>query len=138
MEAASAGRTEVARVLLDAGAAVDARDRLGRTALDVAETTGRADLVRLLRSRGARGSGKSVGDTACVRKWGGDGFCGVIERVEPTRFRLRVTRVEGCVGGCAPDDCSGGDRIAGPAESLDRRVWVKSWCLTQTYPGSAR
>ena len=138
IEAASAGRTEVARVLLDAGAAVDARDRLGRTALDVAETTGRADLVRLLRSRGARGSGKSVGDTACVRKWSGDGFCGVIEQVEPTRLRLRVTRVEGCVGGCDADECSGGDRIAGPTESLDRRVWIKSWCLTQTYPGSAR
>jgi ankyrin repeat protein len=138
MEAVSAGRTEVARVLLDAGAVVDARDRLGRTALDFAEGSGRADLARLLRSRGARGSGKSVGDTACVRKWAGDGFCGVIERVEPTRLRLRVTRVEGCVGGCDADECSGGDRIAGPSESLDRQVWIKSWCLTQTYPGSAR
>jgi ankyrin repeat protein len=138
MEAAAAGQAEVARILLDAGADVDARDRLGRTALDMAEAAGQAGLVRLLRSRGARGSGKSVGDTACVKKWAGQGFCGVIERTEPTRFRLRVTRVEGCVGGCEPDECSGGNRIAGPAESLDRRFWVKSWCLTQTYPGSAR
>jgi len=138
MEAASAGRVEIAQILLDAGAELDARDRLGRTALDLAETAGRADLVRLLRSRGARGSGKSVGDTVCVKKWAGQGFCGVIERVEPTRLRLRVTHVEGCVGGCPADECSGGETIAGPSESLDDHVWIKSWCLTQTYPGSAR
>lgn len=139
MEAAAAGRNDIARLLIDAGADVDARDRLGRTALDVALRAGQAPMVRLLRGRGAVGSGKSPGDTVCVRKWQGDGFCGVVERVEPNRFRVRVTSVEGCLGGCATqDECSAGEPISGPSESLGRILWVPSWCLTQTYPGSGR
>jgi ankyrin repeat protein len=139
MEAAAAGRNDVARVLIDAGADVDARDRLGRTALDVALRAGQAPMVRLLRSRGAVGSGKSPGDTVCVRKWQGEGFCGVVELVEPNRFRVRVTSVEGCLDGCATrDECSAGEPIRGPSESLERILWVPSWCLTQTYPGSGR
>jgi ankyrin repeat protein len=139
MEAAAAGRNDIARLLIDAGADVDARDRLGRTALDVALRAGQAPMVRLLRSRGAVGSGKSPGDTVCVRKWQGEGFCGVVERVEPNRFQVRVTGVEGCLGGCAAgDECSAGEPIAGPSESLGRVLWVPGFCLTQTYPGSAR
>ncbi len=53
---------------------------------------GRAELARLLRAHGARGSGKSIGDTVCVRPWAGDGYCGVVQAVDPTRARLRVTR----------------------------------------------
>jgi ankyrin repeat protein len=139
MEAAAAGRNDIARLLIDAGADVDARDRLGRTALDLALRAGQAPMVRLLRSRGAVGSGKSPGDTVCVRKWQGEGFCGVIERVEASRFRVRVTGVDGCIEGCAAgDECSAGEPVRGPSESLGRALWVPSSCLTQTYPGSGR
>jgi ankyrin repeat protein len=137
MEAAAAGRNDIARLLIDAGADVDVRDRLGRTALDVALRAGQAPMVRLLRSRGAVGSGKSPGDTVCVKKWQGEGFCGVIEGVEPNRFQVRVTSVEGCVGGCAAGDaCSAGEPIS--ERSLDRLLRVPSYCLTQTYPGAGR
>ncbi|MFI5183004.1 MAG: ankyrin repeat domain-containing protein, partial [Vicinamibacteria bacterium] len=81
MAAAAAGRREAAAALLSAGADADARDRLGRTALDVAERAGHSDVARLLRDRGASGSGKSPNDTVCVRRWGGSGFCGIIDRV---------------------------------------------------------
>jgi ankyrin repeat protein len=139
MEAAAAGRNDIARVLIDAGAEVDVRDRLGRTALDLALRAGQAPMVRLLRSRGAVGSGRSPGDTVCVKKWQGEGFCGVVEGVGPSRLRVRVTRVEGCVGGCAAGDvCSAGEPVNGPSESLGKLLWVPSSCLTQTYPGSGR
>ncbi len=139
MAAVAGGRKEVAVVLMDAGADPDAHDRLGRTPLDIAQKAGHADLVRLLRSRGAQGSGKSLNDTVCVKRWGGSGFCGAIDRVEGNRYLVRVTRVEGCEGGCAADEaCSGGEPIQGPAASLGRLVWVRNSCLTQTYPGSGR
>jgi ankyrin repeat protein len=134
MEAAQRGSTRLAGLLLDAGADPDARDRVHGTALDVAERAGHAELARLLRARGARGSGKSVGDIVCVRRWGGDGFCGRLEAVEPTRYRMRVLRVEGCGEGCPSDaDCTGGRSVGGagglaPEESL----WVRSWCVTHT------
>jgi ankyrin repeat protein len=57
MEAAQRGSTRLAGLLLDAGADPDARDRVHGTALDVAERAGHAELARLLRARGARGSG---------------------------------------------------------------------------------
>lgn len=137
MAAVAGGRKEAAVALLDAGADPDAHDRLGRTPLDVAQRAGQANLVRLLRSRGARGSGKSLSDTVCVQRWGGDGFCGAIERIEGNRFLVRLTRVEGCEEGCFADPgCSGGERIT--SGSLGRQVWVLNSCLTRTYPGSGR
>ena len=134
MEAARAGDARVARLLLDAGAAVDARDRLEGTALDVAERSGQTALARLLRERGARGSGKSVGDLVCSRRWGGDGFCGRVEAVEPARYRLKVETVVGCVEGCAADaDCSAGQAVGGPGGvHTGQTLWVRSWCLTHT------
>ena len=139
MEAAAGGHGKVARLLIRAGADVDARDRLGRTALDRAEQAGRSGMVRLLRSQGGRGSGRSVGDTVCVRKWAGAGFCGLVEAVEGVRLRLRLTTVEGCENGCGPDEqCSGSTRIVSPSGDAGRVFWVPSWCLTHTYPGSAR
>jgi hypothetical protein len=139
MEAAEAGRRDAVAVLLSAGADPDVHDRLGRTPLDVAERAGQADIARLLRARGALGSGKSSNDTVCVRRWGGSGFCGIIDRVERNRYLVRVTRVEGCGAGCAADpQCSGGESIQGPAASVGRRVWVRNSCLSQTYPGSGR
>jgi ankyrin repeat protein len=134
MEAARAGDARVARLLLDRGASVDARDRLEGTALDVAERAGQAAMARLLRERGARGSGKSVGDRVCSLRWSGHGFCGRIESVEPTRYRIRVDAVAGCEGGCpAEDDCSAGRPVGGPGGlRAGETVWTRSWCLTHT------
>jgi hypothetical protein len=134
MEAAKHGDATVARLLLDAGASLDARDRLEGTALDVAERAGQAALARLLRDRGARGSGKSVGDLVCSRRWGGAGFCGRIEAVEPTRYRLRLETMAGCETGCPADaDCSAGRDVGGPGGLREgETLWVRSWCLTHT------
>ncbi|HXK12644.1 MAG TPA: ankyrin repeat domain-containing protein [Vicinamibacteria bacterium] len=132
-QAAETGDLALARVLLEAGAHPDVRARSRGTPLDVAERAGRSDLARLLRAHGARGSGKSIGDTVCVRPWKGDGFCAVVEGVDPTRFRLRVSRVVGCEGGCAPEaSCSAGQLVGpgglGPGDAL----WVPASCLTHT------
>jgi ankyrin repeat protein len=136
IEAAAAGRIEVARLLLRAGADVDARHRELGTALDVAERAGRADLAALLRAHGARGSGKSVGDTVCVRRWAGSGFCGTVEDRREHRFLLRVLRLEGCEVGCEPDaHCSAGRPVGGPSVDALRsgvELAVPSWCLTHT------
>jgi Ankyrin repeats (3 copies) len=139
MAASEAGQREAAGALLAAGADPDAHDRLGRTPLDVAERAGHPEIVLLLRAHGALGSGKSRNDTVCVSRWSGSGFCGTIDQVEGNRYLVRVTRVEGCGAGCAPDaQCSGGEAIEGPAASVGRRIWVRNSCLTQTYPGSGR
>jgi hypothetical protein len=135
MAAAAAGQTAALAVLADAGADLDVRDRLGRTALDLALAAGNVDAARLLRLRGARGSGKSPGDTVCVERWAQRGFCGSIERVEPGRFRLRVTRVIGCEKGCEADQaCSGGLEV--DPSSVGALLWVSRSCLTRTFPGS--
>jgi ankyrin repeat protein len=136
MAASAAGQTSVLAALADAGADLDLRDRLGRSALDLALAAGNEDAVRLLRRRGARGSGKSPGDTVCVERWSGRGFCGTIERVEPVHFTLRVTRVTGCAEGCPADEaCSEGQEI--DAAQVGRVLRVSASCLTRTFPGSA-
>jgi hypothetical protein len=134
--AAAKGRTDIARLLIEARADPDARHRELGTALDAAQRNGHRDIVQLLRQRGARGSGKSVGDSVCVRLWSGSGFCGVIEDATASDYRLGITRVEGCPHGCSPDDdCSAGRRVGGgdrDAVRVGAEVWVKSWCLTHT------
>jgi ankyrin repeat protein len=136
MAASAAGQTFALAALADAGADLDLRDRLGRTALDLALAAGNEDAVRLLRRRGARGSGKSPGDIVCVERWSGRGFCGTIERVEPVHFTVRVTRVTGCADGCPADEaCSDGQEID-PAQ-VGRVLRVSASCLTRTFPGSA-
>lgn len=130
------GHSAVLDALLDAGADPDMRHRALGTALDVAERAGRFDLAALLRARGARGSGRSVGDLVCVRPWGGEGFCGTITAVRGPRLRLRVTRLVGCAAGCAPLPACTGDRPVGGGTSgalaIGRDVWVESSCLTNT------
>lgn len=142
IEAAAMGRADVARALLKAGADPDARHRELGTALDAAQRNGHRALVELLRQHGARGSGKSVGDTVCVRPWSGSGFCGVIEDVAGSDYRLGVARLQGCQEGCPPDpDCSGGRPVGGADRDAVRaggEVRVKSWCLTQTAVPSER
>jgi ankyrin repeat protein len=131
--AAEKGDTSLARLLLDAGARPDLRSRARGTPLDVAERAGRGDVARLLRLHGARGSGKSIGDTVCVRPWGGDGYCGVVEAADPTRYRLRVSRVVGCAGGCAPDpSCSAGQPVGAGGLGEGDVLWVPASCLTHT------
>lgn len=139
MQAASEGRAEAATLLLDAGADIDARDRFAGTALDVAQQANKGDMVLLLRDRGSRGSGRSRGDTVCVRRWAGSGFCGVVEEVEVTRYRVRLTRLEGCEKGCPPDeDCSEARPVGGPGGAgVSDVLWIRSWCLTHTQ-GSER
>jgi hypothetical protein len=132
-EAAERGDLPLARVFLEAGAHPDLRSRARGTPLDVAERGGRLDLASLLRHYGARGSGKSTGDTVCVRPWRGDGYCAVVEAADATRYRLRVSRVVGCGAGCEPEpSCSGGQVVGtgglGPGDVL----WVPASCLTHT------
>jgi ankyrin repeat protein len=136
IEAARRGQLDVAQVLITAGADVDSRHRELGTALDAAERAGQTEMIALLRAHGARGSGKSVGDTVCVERWGGSGFCGVVQSRRENRFSLRVARVEGCAAGCAPDEeCSAGRPVGGEAAEALRagaEVEVPSWCLTRT------
>jgi len=132
-QAAETGDLALARVLLAAGAHPDLRSRAQGTPLDVAERNGRAEMARLLRRHGARGSGKSIGDTVCVRPWGGDGYCAVVEGADPTRFRLRVSRLVGCAGGCAPEaSCSAGRAVGAGGLGAGDVLWVPASCLTHT------
>lgn len=54
MAAAYSGNIEAARILLDAGATLNAKTEFGRTALDVAVVGGKPQVAELLRSRGAK------------------------------------------------------------------------------------
>lgn len=130
-EAVSKRQGEALRELLDAGAYPDALDRAEGTPLDVAERGGNADLARLLREGGARGSGKSIGDTVCVRPWSGEGYCGVVDGRSGPTYRVLVSEVVGCKGGCAGIvECTGGRGVLGLA--VGATVEVPSSCLTHT------
>ena len=132
-EAADAGGLRSARALLDGGAPPDPRDRVRGTPLDVAEQAGHTGLARLLRERGARGSGKSIGDTVCVRGWGGDGFCGEVVARDHTRHRLHVTELVGCSSVCEARATCSADRPVGPGGlGVDDTLWVPTSCLTHT------
>jgi hypothetical protein len=132
-QAAETGDLALARLLLEAGARPDLRSRARGTPLDIAERAGRAEIARLLRAHGARGSGKSIGDTICVRRWQGDGYCAMVEDVDPTRFRLRVLQVVGCAGSCAPEaSCSAGQAVGPGGLGRGDVLWVPASCLTHT------
>ena len=131
--AAEAGGLDSARALLDAEIDPDPRDRIRGTPLDVAEQADHDDVAGLLRERGAHGSGKSVGDTVCVRTWAGDGFCGVVEDRDVTRHRLRVSEVVGCDTACDADaSCSGGRPVGPGGLAAGESLWVPTSCLTHT------
>jgi hypothetical protein len=131
--AAEKGDLALARALLEAGAHSDLRSRARGTPLDVAERAGRTEMARLLRRHGAKGSGKSIGDAVCVRPWGGDGYCAVVEGADPTRYRLRVSRIVGCPGGCAPEaSCSAGRSVGAGGLGEGDVLWVPASCLTHT------
>jgi hypothetical protein len=132
----------MARVLLDAGASPDLRHRAWGTALDIAETSDREDLVRILRAHGARGSGKSVGDTVCVTPWSGEGYCAVVEGRTGPRFTLKVISLVGCAEGCAAKpDCSDNRPVGGREDgalAVGELIDVPGACLTRTGVGGAR
>jgi hypothetical protein len=132
-EAAEKGDLSLARAFLEAGAHPDLRSRSRGTPLDVAERGGRTEIAGLLRRYGARGSGKSIGDTVCVRPWRGDGYCAVLEAADATRYRLRVSRVVGCATGCGPEPlCSGGQVVGADGLGSGDVLWVPASCLTHT------
>ena len=70
----------------------------------------------------------------CVRPWQGDGYCGVVEEVNKTSFRLRVTEIVGCEGGCqARAECSASREVGGvDGVQIGDEITTVSWCLTHT------
>ncbi len=133
MQAAEAGQIDAARLLIEHGADVNAAARTG-TALEAAERTGHMNVAALLRQSGARSSGHSLGDTVCVRPWGGDGYCGIVEAIDRNDFELRVTQIVGCKDGCAAkSECSAGRTVGGAdGVKIGDKIDTKSWCLTHT------
>ena len=134
LEAASDGQLEAAAALIDAGADLGTPERGWGTPLETAERAGNTKLADLLRATGARSSGRSPGNTICVRPWHGDGYCGTVMSVDKTKYYLRITRLVGCQNGCpARSECSAGRPVGGPGglavgDDLD----TVSWCLTDT------
>ena len=84
IESAEFGQIDSARLLIASGADINASQRGWGTPLEAAERTGHNELAAMLRRSGARSSGRSLGDTVCVRPWHGDGYCGVVEEVNKT------------------------------------------------------
>lgn len=54
MVAAFEGHEDVVRILLEAGADVNAKDAEGNTALSLATTRGHQDVIKLLKAKGAK------------------------------------------------------------------------------------
>lgn len=134
MEAADKGRVKSAHLLITSGADVNASSRGLGTPLEAAERAGHNNIVELLRAAGAHTSGKSVGDTVCVRSWGGEGYCGTVESVNKSAYSIHVTQIVGCQNGCsAKAECSAGRPVGGTGGiAVGDQVKTVSWCLTQT------
>ena len=132
--AAQNGQIDAVKALIAAGADLNRAARGTGTALNVAENKGETEIAALLLASGARSTGKSVGDTVCVRPWSGDGFCGSVKSFSIPSVLIQVTRIVGCANGCqARQECSAGE-IVGGANGIQAgdHVAVPSWCLTQT------
>jgi hypothetical protein len=132
--AAESGKIEIVEALIAAGANLNWSARGTGSALNVAENTGQAQIAALLLESGAQSTGKSVGDTVCVRAWSGEGFCGTVRSFRTRTVEIEITRIVGCQGSCpARQECSAGRPIGGVNgfETGDR-IAVPSWCLTQT------
>jgi uncharacterized protein len=134
IEAAEFGRINSAQILIASGADINTSQRGWGTSLEAAERTGHNELAAMLRRAGARSSGRSVGDTVCVRPWQGDGYCGEVVEVNKTSFRLRVTEIIGCEGGCpAKAECSASRAVGGSdGIRVGDEITTVSWCLTHT------
>ena len=134
IQAAERGRLDTALLLIAAGADLNVSQRGSGTALETAERAGHSELAAMLRKAGARSSGRSVGNKVCVRPWKGDGYCGTVEAVDRTAYRIRVTEVVGCENGCpANAECSAGRPVGGTGGlHAGDVITTVSWCLTHT------
>jgi hypothetical protein len=132
--AVEGNQMETVRILVAAGANLNAATRGTGTALEVAEKKGETKIAAILLASGARSSGKSVGDTVCVRPWGGDGFCGTVKSFGVRSVELQVTKIVGCADGCsAKEECSASKLVGGSGGvQAGDQIAVPSWCLTQT------
>ena len=132
--AAAQGSLDAARLLVASGADLNLVSRGWGSALKAAERTGHNDIAAMLLKAGARPSGSSVGDTVCVRPWGGEGYCGTVESIDKNNYRLRVTKIVGCEKGCqAKTECSAGRTVGGSGGiAVGDEVSTVSWCLTDT------
>ncbi len=134
IEAAEHGQLGAAGLLIQSGADLNTIQRGYGSALETAERSGHNDVAALLRQAGAKSSGRSIGDTVCVRPWQGEGYCGKVEAVNRTAFTIRVTQIVGCTNACAAKaECSAG-RPVGGADGIQvgEAVSTVSWCLTHT------
>jgi ankyrin repeat protein len=132
--AAQNGQLDSVKALIAAGADLNRASRGTGTALNVAENKGETEIAALLLASGARSTGKSVGDTVCVRPWAGAGFCGTVKSFTVPSVAIQITRILGCANGCqARQDCSAG-QIVGGSNGIQTgdQVAVPSWCLTET------
>jgi ankyrin repeat protein len=132
--AVQGNQMQVVQALIAAGADLNRASRGTGTALNVAENTGKPQIAALLLASGALSTGKSVGDTVCVRPWGGDGFCGTVNSFSIPSVEIQVTKIVGCANGCpAKKECSASKQVGG-ADGLQAgdQITVPSWCLTQT------
>jgi Ankyrin repeats (3 copies) len=134
IEAAEQGDEAIAGLLIENGADLNLTERGWGSALEVAERMGHEELAARLRRAGARRSGRSVGDTVCVRPWNGDGYCGVVETVRKATVHVRVTELVGCDRGCAARaECSAGLPVGGAGGvRVGDLVSTTTWCLTHT------
>jgi hypothetical protein len=132
--AAESGKIETVEALVAAGANLNWSSRSTGTALNVAENTGQAQIAALLLESGAHSTGKSVGDTVCVRPWAGDGFCGTVRSFSTRSVEIEITRIVGCAGGCqARPQCSAARPVGGSSGvQPGDHIAIPSWCLTQT------
>jgi ankyrin repeat protein len=132
--AVESNQIEVVQALIAAGAGLNRATRFTGTALDLAENHGETKIAALLLASGAQSTGKSVGDTVCVRPWGGDGFCGTVKSFSIATVRIQVTKIVGCENGCsAKAECSASKPVGG-TDGLQTgdQIAVPSWCLTHT------
>ena len=134
IEAAERGSVDATRLLIAAKADLNVSDRGVGTALEAPNAPGIPRWPPCFAKRATQTSGRSIGDTVCVRPWKGDGYCGVVAAVSEGEYRLRVTAVIGCRDGCAARaDCSAG-RPVGGSEGLTEGRYdrVPTSCLTHT------
>lgn len=132
--AAQNGQAGAVQALIAAGADLNWRTRGTGTALNVAENKGETRIAAMLLAAGAQSTGKSVGDTVCVRPWGGDGYCGTVQSFSVGSVSIHITRIVGCEHGCSTRlECTGGNIVGGPnGLEVGDHVAAPSWCLTET------
>ena len=132
--AAQGGKVEAVRILIAAGADLNRSSRGAGTAQNVAENKSESDIVALLRASGAQSTGKSAGDTVCVRPWGGAGFCGTVKSFSMASVQVQVKTIVGCEHGCAAQPECSASRPVGGTDGIQAgdQIAVPSWCLTHT------